>query len=597
MTTRRRLRWVALAAVPSSLVLGVTTYLTTDIASVPLLWVIPLALYLLSFVVVFARRKILPRRALYAHVFPAAALLVALVYLSGATEPFWFLLPVHLIFFFAAALVCHGQLADDRPPARHLDEFYLLIAAGGALGGLFNALLAPVVFDRVVEYPLAFVLACLLCPRAEKKETAKEEDDAKNENQPRFKFYEGEKSDEDESHGARSPELLAPRRKIPLRDSLLVLAAGWLSVALALLVRGVELGHVEKVAVAIGVPLLLVKFFFARKPVAFALALGAVMLGAGLFFHEGAGRTLHTSRNFYGTLRVTTDDAGEFRRLYHGSTLHGRQSTDPARRCEPLSYYHRDGPLGAVFANFDARHDAAAGAPDASATTAAADTRQAAVANSHAAADSRNADATRNVAVVGLGTGATAAYARDGERWTFYELDPAVVELARDEEFFSYLDKCPAEGATVNVVLGDARLRLRDAPEKFYNLVVLDAFSSDAIPVHLLTKEAFALYLSKLAEDGWLAVHISNRSLDLRPVVAALAGDSRMRALVFLDAEGDHARGREASLWVVLARRESDLRKLLADQRWQPLEPDAQAQLWSDDFSNVFGTLKAVNRK
>lgn len=553
LSLRRRLRWVLLAFVPSSLVLGVTTYITTDIVAVPLLWVVPLALYLLSFVLVFARRQVLSRR-LTARVLPGAAVLVVLVYLSGATQPAWFLILFHLAFLFAAAMVCHGQLADDRPAAQHLAEFYLWLAVGGALGGLFNAVVAPLVFNSVVEYPLVIVLASYLRPafRRERGQLLGLRLGAR-------KIKDESKAADDEIRVVEDEKDAVEREpRADWFDLLLPLCVGALAAALALVVANVEMKTVERVAVSLGLPLFLLNYFFAPRPLRFAVGIAAVMLASAVF-SASPGRTLSAERNFFGTVRVieTDDQPGWSHYLRHGSTLHGRQFTDPTRECEPLTYYHRAGPLGSVFAAFDAKQDTA-----------------------------------RSVAVVGLGAGTSAAYSRAGEAWTFYDIDPAVVRVARDPALFTYLSKCAA--APVSVVLGDARLRLRDAPANAYGLIVLDAFSSDSVPAHLLTREALALYLSKLAPGGLIAYHVSNRSLELERVVGGLAADAGLVARVFPDKEYDADAGHDSSTWCVVARNEQDLGALASDARWQPLDAsDYKLELWRDDFSNVVTLFKS----
>ena len=576
LSLRRRLRWLLLAFVPSSLVLGVTTYVTTDLVAVPLLWVIPLSLYLLSFVVVFARRRVIPR-GLAERVLPGAAVMLVLVYLSGASQPAWFLILFHLLFLFAAALVCHGRLADERPRAAHLAEFYLWLAAGGALGGLFNAVVAPLVFDSVVEYPLVILLAAYLRPafrrergrllglrlgatkakavsaRAVEDEGAAVEDEGRavgNES----RVAGGGRDDEGEAGGVW--DLMPP------------LLIGGLAAVLVLVVRQFEMGTVERVAVSLGVPLFLLNYFFAPRPLRFAVGLGAVMLAAALC-SERPDRTLHASRNFYGTHRVESDGADSLHWLRHGSTLHGKQYTDARTRCEPLSYYHRDGPLGSLFAALRARAADAGVKPGGVLKTL----------------------PPRSVAVVGLGAGTTAAYSRAGESWTFYEIDPAIAEVARRPELFTYLPACSA--APVGVVLGDARLRLREAPEGAYDLIALDAFSSDAVPAHLLTREALALYLSKLAPGGVVAFHVSNRSLELERVVGGLAADARLPARIFADQTYDPDKGRDPSTWVAVARGAEDLSTLDADARWRPLDASTPGLvLWRDDFSDVLRVFK-----
>jgi hypothetical protein len=513
LTNRRRAMWVLLAFVPSSLMLGVTTYISTDIASLPLLWVVPLSLYLITLIIAFARRRIVRRRWI-AFVMPGVALVFLLAYLSGATQPPWFLVLLHLLFFFVAALMCHGRLADDRPATRHLAEFYLWMSVGGALGGLFNALIAPVVFKYIVEYPLTIVLACALIPR---------------------------RSHERSDDTARARWL----------DLGYAAALGVLTITFALVVVRVGWATTESLALVVGVPLILA-YLFRQRPARFALALGAIMLGSA-FYRSLDTRTLLTERNFFGTLRVTQDAGSDVHWLYHGTTIHGRQSTQLSKQCEPLSYYHRTGPFASVFAAFDAR------------------------------------PASPNVAVVGLGTGATAAYARAGESWTFYEINPAVLRIAETPDYFTYLSYC-ASGVPVNIVLGDARLRLADAPANTYGLIVLDAFNSDAIPVHLMTQEALDLYVSKLAPGGIVLFHVSNRSLDLHSVVADLA---LSRGLVAL-ASDDNTRNpdKEPSHWVAVARTPEDLALLTANGQWKTLAGDPSWRVWTDDYSNIVGVLK-----
>jgi hypothetical protein len=548
---RRRLRWVLLAFVPSSLVLGATTYVTTDIASAPLLWVLPLSLYLLSFVIVFARRSPFSWR-LAARLLPGAGVLLALVYLSGATEPAWFLILFHLIFLFVASLVCHGQLAEDRPAARHLAEYYLLLSVGGALGGLFNAVVAPLIFDTIIEYPLVIVLACYLRPvfRAEgfslfglrlgARAQANEDESASE----RADGREGERA------GARARFWTRERRL----DVMLPVLMGACVMLLAAVALRMGLSGVEQVALVLGVPLFLLNHFFARRPARFALGLGAVML-VGSMVGGRTGETVYEERNFFGTLRLSLEENGATMRLYHGSTLHGRQSTDPARECEPLSYYHRSGPLGSVFEAYGER-----------------------------------AGAAPHVAVVGLGTGASVAYSKPGQEWTFYEIDPAVARIAQDSLFLTYLSRCAA--SPPRILLGDARLRLREAPADAYGLIVLDAFSSDAVPAHLLTREALDLYVSKLAEGGLIAFHTSNRTLELERVVGGNAREAGLVARVFDDSEYLPVQGKEPSEWVIVARRPEDLGSLDSDPRWSPLEERDELRVWRDDFSNILSVFR-----
>ena len=508
----RRLRWLALSFVPSSLMLGVTTYITSDVASVPLLWVIPLALYLLTFVLAFTKKQWASAASLN-RVMMVAALVVTLILASGATEPAWALILANLGFFFVAALVCHGQLANDRPPVTHLAEYYLWIAIGGALGSVFNVLVAPIVFTSVLEYPLAIVLACMLLPA-------------------------------EQQAGAKSKYL----------DVIYPLGLYVLAVSLAILVTYLRAGSsIVNFFIVLGIPLIIINHFFRERPVRLGLGLCAVML-AGVYYAGYTNRTLHVVRNFFGTTRVTTDSMGKIASLYSGNTIHGRQFVDQSRRCEPLSYHHENGPLGQVMAVFNA------------------------------------APANARVAVIGLGVGAMASYSEPGQQWTFYEINPDVINIARDSRYFTYLQNCAA--GSLNVVEGDARLNLQNAPDAHYGLVVLDAFSSDAIPVHLITQQALDLYLSKLAERGILAFHISNRSLDLKPILADLAESRKLVCIGFDDLKPGSFEGKDPSQWVVMARSSEEISNLSINTQWQQLKGRKDGRVWSDDFSNIVRAIR-----
>jgi hypothetical protein len=514
----RRLRWLALSFVPSSLMLGVTTYITSDVASAPLLWVIPLALYLLTFVLAFSKKQFASPASLTRPMM-VAALVVTLILASGATEPAWALILANLGFFFVAALMCHGRLANDRPPVAHLAEYYLWIAVGGALGSVFNVLVAPNLFTSVLEYPLAIVLACMLLP--------------------------GESPDGNQtSFGMNKKEL----------DVIYPVALYILSVILAIVVAYFRAGSsIVNFFIVLGLPLIIVNHFFRERPVRFGLGLCAVML-SGAFYAGYTDRTLHEVRNFFGTTRVTTDSTDRIANLYSGNTIHGRQFMDRSRRCEPLSYHHENGPLGQVMAVFNA------------------------------------APANARVAVIGLGVGAMASYSQPGQEWTFYEINPDVINIARNSKYFTYLQNCAT--GSLNVVEGDARLNLQNAPAGHYGLIVLDAFSSDAIPVHLITQQALDLYLSKLAGAGILAFHISNRSLDLKPILADLAQSRNLVCIGFDDLNPGSFEGKDPSQWVVMARSAPEISNLSINSQWQQLKGRKDRRVWSDDFSNIISAIR-----
>ncbi|MBA3268426.1 MAG: fused MFS/spermidine synthase [Acidimicrobiia bacterium] len=506
--TARRLRWVALAFVPSSLMLAVTTHVTTDIAPIPLLWVIPLGLYLLSFVVAFS-----PRPSILSALIKQAQpfLILQLLLVLTATRPLLLVVAANLAALFASALVCHGRLADDRPPSEHLTAFYLWIALGGALGGVFNAVVAPLLFDSVVEYPLAIVAACLLRPP--------NPDRAAKPNSHRLDYL------------------------LPL-----AVGAGYLGVAALTRAFGFS-GQARPVALVTAV---VVCAAFNSRPVRFGLAVGAVLLASALPLGS-PNDTLYAERTFFGVLRVDRDQDRQLHLLVHGTTVHGAQSTDPARRLEPLTYYW---PLGPLFVPPPGR------AP------------------------------TPKVAVIGLGTGSLACYGRPEQHWTFYEIDPAVERLARDPELFTYLRDCPPES---DVVVGDARRSLSRPSGEEFGVIVVDAFTSDSIPVHLLTRQALDLYLDRLADGGIIAVNVSNRYLDLDLVLGDLAADADMAAMVRDEPEVTEAQadeGKAGSVWVAMAREPADLASLAADPTWVTLPPRPGADVWTDDFSNLLGAIR-----
>jgi hypothetical protein len=275
---------------------------------------------------------------------------------------------------------------------------------------------------------------------------------------------------------------------------------------------------------------------------------------ASVVYSETLNRTLHDERNFFGTLSVRLDPSGATRILFHGNTIHGRQFINPSLQGEPLSYFHREGPLGQIFDAFNDK------------------------------------PASPNVAIVGLGAGSMACYSRPDQHWTFYEINPAVISIAQNTDYFTYLQKCRV-GPT-EIILGDARLQLQNAPDHHYGLIVLDAFNSDAIPVHLMTQEAIALYTSKLAPGGMLAFHISNRSLKLNTVLAEVAKQNSSMSLSFADAEYDPVRGKDPSEWLVMAQQSPAFDNLAHDPRWRALQPRAESDAWTDDFSNVLRVFR-----
>lgn len=525
LTSSERLRIVLLAGVPSSLMLGVTTYITTDIASVPLFWVLPLAIYLVTFILAFSPRSPLTP----AHSGQALAVLsvpLALSYLDALSLPIAVLLPLHLSALFFASMFAHGALAASRPPADRLTEFYLLLSLGGVVGGGLTALVAPVIFKDVVEYPLAIVLALLL--RHLLREPA--------------------------VVGAGVPEPVSPRAKLAARyawslDFLLPLVFFIVLVSIEASGGSVLSGTALEVAIVLGSCVVLLAW--RRQPRRFAFAIAAIFVVA-LFATQST--IVHQERTFFGVLRVT--DAPDVRRiLEHGTTLHGVEGLQPGGRGEPLSYFARSGPAGAIFDKLQA------------------------------------AQPFRDVGIVGLGVGSLAAYGREGQRFDYFDIDPAMIHIARDERLFSFLS---GSKASVRTVAGDGRLQLAKEPDAKYDLLVLDAYSSDAVPLHLITQEAMAAYRTKVREDGVIAYHISSRHLRLEPVVARQAESLGLHGRAWRDVDvsaSERRRGVSSSHWVVLARSPQLLEPLDPREGWHVLEASNSTPLWTDDFSNVLSVM------
>jgi hypothetical protein len=522
----QRMRWVLLAFVPSSLLLGVTSYISTDISAVPLLWIIPLAIYLITFILVFAPRPLLPHRAmLQAQLYFLLPLTILFFWGLKAMPPSF--IPLHLLAFFATAMVCHGELAKTRPSTIYLTEFYLWLSVGGVLGGLFNALVAPMLFNTLAEYPLMIALSCLLRPSPNPK--------------------------------GKEPKKIWLDLALPL--VLTVILAG-----LVFFISKPGLGHVLRLdnsgswlgltfILIIACSLGLILYVFSARPIRFGLSIGGAIL-ASFLWASGQNQTLYSERNFFGILEVVHNTADGYHLLHHGTTIHGAQSLNPARRREPLTYFHPSGPAGQVFEVFS------------------------------------NKPAQNRVGVIGLGAGSLACYAEPKQEWTFYEIDPAVVRIARDPRYFTFLTDCPAK---VDVVLGDGRLSLAQASDHHFDLIVLDVFSSDAIPVHFLTREAVHLYLTKLSQGGILLFHISNKYLNLKPVLGDLAAKAGLTCLVRenrISSPAEENARIMGSIWVVMGRQTKDLGGLSEDRRWKPLLARPGAKVWSDDFSNIFSVFK-----
>jgi hypothetical protein len=524
--------------------LSVTTYISTDISAIPLLWIVPLAMYLTTFVLTFARRPRVPHHAMV-RVMPYA--LAALTFVLAAREDItnWTLIALHLVVFFVVSMTCHGELARRRPATGYLTEFYFWLSLGGAAGGIFNALVAPVIFDDVLEYPLTLMAAVLLVPVVHAKTTRH---DARRGAQKTAKHERGHAPQRRVGWSARAGD----PRVLDLVIPVVVLFATMGLVAL--IQQPLRPATWPERLLMFGVPIL-ASLVFARRRLRFSLALGAVVFASASYV-GGKGTVIFTDRTFFGVNRVMLFPSKTYHVLGHGNTMHGAQSLDPARRREPLTYYFQNGPISQLFAAFNATRE-------------------------------RHA-----VGVVGLGAGSIACYREPGQTWTFYEIDPAVAAIASDPRYFTFLQEC---APNARLVLGDGRLSLAAAPKAEFDMLVLDAFSSDAIPIHLLTREALALYLDKLAPGGLVVVNITNRHLALETVVGNLARDAGLISRVGNDLAidpGDAGRGKMASQWVVMARAAEDLGAIANDSRWTTPRVRPGTSVWTDDFSSLLSVLE-----
>ncbi|MEY4614290.1 MAG: hypothetical protein RL179_2263 [Planctomycetota bacterium] len=585
-----RLRWIALAFIPSSLMLGTTTYLTTDIAAIPLLWILPLSLYILSFILVFsniprsvyllfvislplmlfAKSANLPEwqgfgfdslmnwlddaaRALKKDTtvsfFQIAYTLLGILFVGiffkshnrirlgmVVITPVLFLfvvfmhqiktaldlreveiIGIHLALLFVTAMLSHGELARTRPPATHLTEFYLLMSLGGVLGGIFNALVSPIVFPRILEYPLVAAFGLILLPG--------------------FSMPAGIK-------------FLA----FPIRTASFLV--GIVSVAIILIQNCLDRSYaLEK---ANNVPEFVRSF--------------ARMIATGC---NDRTNLLFEERNFFGCFTIQkweSPTTGEmYHTMYHGTTNHGMQCVEPAdRRLDTLTYFHKLGAIGQLFEAVEKKKN---GSPV-------------------------------NMGVLGVGTGTLAAYTKKGWNLTMYEIDPAVVKSSIDRsDYFSFVTDAKARDVKVDIVLGDGRLQFLKAPDASYDLIFMDAFTSDAVPVHLLTREAFDIYLKKLAPGGIIVLNIANRYLDFEHVLGNMTED---RKLVGMIQGGYEVReiDKYGTNWVVMARKTEDfgvLPDLKAElktdsedwvETWRKIESKPKLGVWTDDYSNLPSIFK-----
>ena len=509
LSWQKKCRWILLAAAPSGLLLGTTTHITMDIAPVPMIWMLLLALYLISFIVAFSKWK---RLSLVFLLKIQLILCVPLLFDffldivsgTGIEMMFW-----HMATFFVTATVCHRLLYESRPHSNQLTTFYLYLSIGGAVGGVFTNFVAPLFFNSLLEYPLLFALAFMLRPST------------------------------------------TPVGSTWLKD-LGIASAIFAGLTILFYSAQSLLNPFNNgiVGVLLMLAIFLIKFCFDQKdrPIRLGLCYTAAIM-AGVVLADIRGKTAEEERNFYGIVTVDRSDPESFS-MRHGTTTHGAQYIKEEKRLIPLTYFHPSGPLGDLMKPLTERKQ------------------------------------PLNIAVIGLGVGSIACYGRTGDEVSFFEINPAVITLANDTRYFSYLHDC---APTVKIITGDGRISIEHTQQKF-DLFVLDAFTSDSIPVHLLTREAFNSYEKHLTSDGVMFVHISNRYLDLARVLRATAHAEGMAIKIFTDKDSSQDRYKQRSTWAVMGKQEN-IEKLNLPAHWDIISPNAPSTLWTDDYSNILSLM------
>jgi hypothetical protein len=514
-----RARWIFLAAVPSGLLIAVTAHISTDVAAAPLLWVLPLSLYLLTWVLVFQSQPLLPHNWMLALQPLAIASVIALLAVGGE-QNLLLTLGGHQLCFFVIAMACHGELARTRPAAKYLTGFYVALSFGGMIGGLFAGLIAPYSFSWIAEYPILLALAALCRP----------------------------------SDGAERWPLWT-RWYWPALAVLAValLAPAWWEGE----VQGWLKDHRVWAAGAVGVlAAALALILRAGRLKIFATVVLALVL---LRVYPSDDGRVETVRSFFGVHKIVVTPGGYYHVLMHGTTIHGAQKylnndgTPVTGRPEPITYYHKDGGIGRAITAIRERK----GAP-------------------------------LRVAVIGVGSGTLTCAAEAGETWKFFEIDQTMVDTASDPKYFGYVRNC-APG--FKPVIGDARLTFAREPDGVYDLIIVDAYSSDAIPIHLATEEAMKIYKDKLAPQGAVVMHVSNRHLELESVVVGIADANDLKSWVYNEDSGRDDEYIFATDVVVSARDEADVGKLASSDKWVETEPTENQRVWTDDYSNILGAV------
>lgn len=535
---RRRLRWIFYAFVPSSMLLGVTSHISMDIASFPLLWVLPLAVYLLTMIVAFAvnAKKLIGavRRPMVFAVIGATILVLASD--AQAYAPLPALVSVQLLLLVVVGLMGHGMLAADRPSAKYLTEFYLVMSVGGALGGVFNGIVAPLIFDMTLEYQIVLLCAVGLLPWRKIKEIADQKERKK---------------------------AVFVRFGLPVVSLVYMLAMGLYAQTL-LNILGISLANQLSILFGMIIFVPAIFIYLAWSDGLACMLVLIVPLGGSVFEHMTDPKVLYRDRTFYGIVNITDeffydpniDEVMKVRTMMHGTTNHGVQYIHEDFSQVPLGYYHSQGPFGmAINALRVIRPDGI------------------------------------RLGIAGLGSGAITAHGQQGDFIRYFEIDPEVAWLAENPEYFTYLSAAECE---VDVKVGDGRLLLeqeRDEDAEPYDLVLMDAFSSDSIPVHLVTTEAVELYFDRITEGGIVMIHISNRHLDLQPLVYELGKEHKAFVMKRSQSSAEipeHMRDYWfPSVWMALTKDPETAQGILDAGFNQELEPNFEVRMWTDQYSNI----------
>jgi len=513
-----RARWIFLAAVPSGLLIAVTAHISTDVAAAPLLWVLPLSLYLLTWVLVFQSRPLLPHRWML-MIQPVAIAGIIVLLAVGGEQNLLLTLGGHQLCFFIIAMACHGELARTRPAAKYLTGFYVALSFGGMVGGLFAGLIAPYAFSWVAEYPILLALAALCRPPGKERLSRWS------------RWY--------------WPLLLA--------------------VAVALIAPSFGTGKVfdwlenQRVYVVGAVAVVGVLLALGLKADRWKLAAIATLALVLIRVYPADEGRVETVRSFFGVHKIVVTPHGQYHVLMHGTTIHGAEKfqnndgTPVTGRPEPITYYHKDGGIGQAITAIRERKSG-----------------------------------PLRVAVIGLGAGTLTCASEPGETWKFFEIDQSMVDTARDPRYFTYIKNCAPD---MKPVMGDARLTFAREPDGLYDLIIVDAYSSDAIPIHLATEEAMKIYKDKLAPQGAVLMHVSNRHLELSSVVVGIAEANDLKSWVYSEDSGRDGEYIFSTSVVVSAREEADIGKLASSEQWTETEADENQRVWTDDYSNVLGAV------